>query len=1035
MPNPPRVESQWKAERERLASELRRLEEALSDARDGAGGEEEGSLVARLRDATRKRARIEEEFERSSDRWREERRNLNAEIDRLDRALQKAQADVRRSRSSESVAGAEFQSELRDTLRAHEELKGAFDDDRNRWDSERQALEAKVADLESGLVDALERANNAARSGETRDLTLRAEVEAQRSLVESRIRTEFESALEEARRTAAALEEERGRLHLEIHRLKESAEKTADRADAQTQSKPSLKDRLRGRLRASDEKNDSQEELESLLGQVAAIRTELEAQTLAAEEARAGAEAADARVRELEARLRDPGGASRPDADAAPAWLEERDGLIARIGELEAALGGAAPDTAAQEKLELRLAESARALADLQSEFDSSSGAWSGEREDLTGRIGALETALAKAESLNESGVRAAGEFEERTRAAEERARSAGERAEALETRLGAESGRGETEREALTAKVDELGFALEQARSDQTDVQNQYAQLRAEFEEARQQGNDLQKEMEARAGEWDQERASLSEQVESLQLQLREARQADASADATTQKLLADLEASEAKLAEVSSDWTVERKGFDARIRDLEQQIEAGVRAAEADRRKLEADIENAREAQQSGGEELAEASQQLEAARSEWDAERERLEQELASLRHDAEARSQTTETERQGFEMALAAAHQGEADLRQQLETEASRHRSLEESLSDRIAELEASLNDSATGGEAGFAEALEARQALEGKLRRHSEDREAERGELLSTIAALEEEVNLLRRIQAKGKSGLDEVEESAASRGIASFGRVLSSLGGGANRENGKSVAELEARRQALETRLQESEDSRQELAAKLESATEEWQDERLKFESQLETMNQTIRSGSENDQAALDAQHVGLRARLQEAEARYTALETASMASAKAWDEQRIDLEKEIAQWEQQVVAEAERVAEETRKALAEEYDKQLRELRSQKEALESQLQSAGGAPSDVRADPAFVAAEMARVDSEIGEINRLIEDPNAALPNVMRKNAERSELKAYRRGLSYLAERFARGSGESSESEDEVSESGVERE
>ena len=66
----PRVESQWKAERERLATELQRIEEALSEARSGSGDHEDGSLVSKLRNATKKRVRIEEEFERSSDRWR-----------------------------------------------------------------------------------------------------------------------------------------------------------------------------------------------------------------------------------------------------------------------------------------------------------------------------------------------------------------------------------------------------------------------------------------------------------------------------------------------------------------------------------------------------------------------------------------------------------------------------------------------------------------------------------------------------------------------------------------------------------------------------------------------------------------------------------------------------------------------------------------------------------------------------------------------------------------------------------------------------
>ena len=92
----------------------------------------------------------------------------------------------------------------------------------------------------------------------------------------------------------------------------------------------------------------------------------------------------------------------------------------------------------------------------------------------------------------------------------------------------------------------------------------------------------------------------------------------------------------------------------------------------------------------------------------------------------------------------------------------------------------------------------------------------------------------------------------------------------------------------------------------------------------------------------------------------------------------------------------------------------------QLKELRSQKEQLESQLEAGTSVAGGVDADPEVINEEMSRVDAEIDEINQLIEDPNAALSNVMRKNAERSELKAYRRGLSYLAERIATESTES---------------
>ena len=44
-------------------------------------------------------------------------------------------------------------------------------------------------------------------------------------------------------------------------------------------------------------------------------------------------------------------------------------------------------------------------------------------------------------------------------------------------------------------------------------------------------------------------------------------------------------------------------------------------------------------------------------------------------------------------------------------------------------------------------------------------------------------------------------------------------------------------------------------------------------------------------------------------------------------------------------------------------------------------------------------------------VDQQIIEIAAFIDDPNSSLPSVIRKNVERSELEAYRRGLFFHSE------------------------
>ena len=44
-------------------------------------------------------------------------------------------------------------------------------------------------------------------------------------------------------------------------------------------------------------------------------------------------------------------------------------------------------------------------------------------------------------------------------------------------------------------------------------------------------------------------------------------------------------------------------------------------------------------------------------------------------------------------------------------------------------------------------------------------------------------------------------------------------------------------------------------------------------------------------------------------------------------------------------------------------------------------------------------------------IDQQILEIAAFIDDPNSSLSIVIRKNVERSELEAYRRGLAYHSE------------------------
>jgi len=116
----------------------------------------------KLRDAKKHKTQVEEELEAASEKWRAERRRLNAEIDRLENAL----ADTRDSRRKTGDAKPGKASESPDLTKiqaaADEKLKKAGQD----WQNERSKLEAEITRLQQGVAELLERANNPLRAGQ-----------------------------------------------------------------------------------------------------------------------------------------------------------------------------------------------------------------------------------------------------------------------------------------------------------------------------------------------------------------------------------------------------------------------------------------------------------------------------------------------------------------------------------------------------------------------------------------------------------------------------------------------------------------------------------------------------------------------------------------------------------------------------------------------------------------------------------------------------------------------------------------------------
>jgi len=115
---------------------------------------------AKLREAKRQKAQIEEEFEQSSEKWRTERRRLNAEIDRLESALAEARQTGRDSSESQPEVGIDPQEIAKLQAAAEEKLREAG----QAWEKERARLQAEISRLQEGIAEVIERSNNPLRA-------------------------------------------------------------------------------------------------------------------------------------------------------------------------------------------------------------------------------------------------------------------------------------------------------------------------------------------------------------------------------------------------------------------------------------------------------------------------------------------------------------------------------------------------------------------------------------------------------------------------------------------------------------------------------------------------------------------------------------------------------------------------------------------------------------------------------------------------------------------------------------------------------
>jgi DNA repair exonuclease SbcCD ATPase subunit len=161
------------------------------------------TFETKLREVRRQKSQVEEELESVSERWRNERRRLNSEIDRLEAAL----ADVKDSRkkvtSGKPAAGVDPVEVAKMQAAADERVKKA----EKTFDSERAKLRDEISRLQRAVADMIERSNNPMRSTEP-------------------IKEQFQAQLEEAFKAKQLIEEElyRSWLSWEEEKLKMTGE-------------------------------------------------------------------------------------------------------------------------------------------------------------------------------------------------------------------------------------------------------------------------------------------------------------------------------------------------------------------------------------------------------------------------------------------------------------------------------------------------------------------------------------------------------------------------------------------------------------------------------------------------------------------------------------------------------------------------------------------------------------------------------------------------------------------------------------------
>jgi DNA repair exonuclease SbcCD ATPase subunit len=380
---------------------------------------------SRLKQAKRQKQQAEEELETVSERWRTERRKLNAEIDRLEAALTAARESPRRrsgagGTENKSLGTAAVDPALITKIKqeAQEQLNNASAE----WETERTRMKSQIGRLENAVAEAIERSSNPMRASQSLRETF--ETELARILHE---KSELEQAFLRAK---TEWEQEKLQMTGEMVKLRRTAQimgKPVPRADA-----PELNSKvveLEARLKESVAKWNA--ERENFLAEIHKLD--------------AGAQGWEAERRQLN----DHAGRLQQAFMAADAKAQAYDSTAPELKKLEG---------------EIHQIKTQRDV--LQAQFDKAKNEWDSERRRLQSQVQAMEQEL---HTVGDNTDRVSKEVVDQLRTEYER-----QLQDAIEQRTR------------LTQQLQEAGSVLQ---SEQARLQSEIAQMRQTAEKARKNG------------------------------------------------------------------------------------------------------------------------------------------------------------------------------------------------------------------------------------------------------------------------------------------------------------------------------------------------------------------------------------------------------------------------------------------------------------------------------------------------------------------------------------------------------------------